>query len=287
MLVHPGGQSFCHLVSIIVEVFAVERLADVDPDLAAVEAVQRMGLLGRSGPDLVSACDVDGDHGNAGLDRKVGCAVLHLGELAGVGSCAFREDEADIAFLDFLLGLDKSSYGVAVAVDCDTSADTHDEAAETAVVGLKVGSCEAAHPLEVALGEIVYDEYAVRITLVVGCYDVRIVLGEILTADTLHITEDMSQEQEAVLGHYVPEASFGRVLLVQVLMVVSTGHGGLAGLIDLLFCFYFIIFRHKYSKTVTVLITHLLYSKKANWRIIVKYFQSMLYFQLRLTFSFS
>ena len=155
------------------------------------------------------------------------------------------------------------------------------------MIGLKVGSCEAAHPLEVALGEIVYDEYAVRITLVVGCYDVRIVLGEILTADTLHITEDMSQEKEAVLGHYVPEASFGGVLLVQVLMVVSTGHGGLAGLVDLLFCFYIIIFRHKYSKTVTVLITHLLYSKKAIWRIIVKYFQSVLYFQLRLTFSFS
>ena len=39
VLVHPGGQSFCHLVSIIVEVFAVERFADVDPDLAAVETI--------------------------------------------------------------------------------------------------------------------------------------------------------------------------------------------------------------------------------------------------------
>ena len=88
------------------------------------------------------------------------------------------------------------------------------------MVGLKVGSCEAAHPLKVPLGEIVDDENAVRIALMVGCNDVRIVLGEILTADALHIAEDMSQEKEAVLGNYVPEASFGRVLLVQVLMVV-------------------------------------------------------------------
>jgi len=138
VLVHPGGESFCHLVSIVVEVFAVERFADVDPDLAAVEAVQRMGLLGRSGPDLVSACDVDGNHGNACFNCKVSCAVLHLGELAGVGSCAFREDEADVAFLDFLLGFDKSSYGVAVTVNGDASAYTHDEAAKLAVVSLKV-----------------------------------------------------------------------------------------------------------------------------------------------------
>ena len=220
MLVHPGGQSFCHLVSIIVEVFAVERFADVDPDLAAVEAVQRMGFLGRSGPDLVCACDVDGDHGNACFNCKVSGAVLHLGELAGVGSCAFREDEADIAFLDFLLGFDKASYGVAVAVDCDTSADTHDEAAETAVVGLKVGSCEAAHPLEVALGEIVYDEYAVRITLVVGCDNVGIVFGEILSADTFHVAEKVSQEEKSVFGYYVPKTSFGRIFLIQVLMVI-------------------------------------------------------------------
>jgi hypothetical protein len=39
VLVHPGGESFCHLVSIVVEVFAVERFADVDPDLAAVETI--------------------------------------------------------------------------------------------------------------------------------------------------------------------------------------------------------------------------------------------------------
>ena len=46
VFVHPGGQSFCHLVSIVVEVFAVERFADIDPDLAAVETVKRMRLLG-------------------------------------------------------------------------------------------------------------------------------------------------------------------------------------------------------------------------------------------------
>ena len=75
-----------------------------------------------------------------------------------------------------------------------------------------------------ALREIVDDENAVRRALVVGCNDVRIVLREILTSDALHIAEDMCQEKEAVLGYYVPEASFGRVLLVQVLMVVSFRH---------------------------------------------------------------
>ena len=138
VFVHPGGQSFCHLVSIVVEVFAVERFADVDPDLAAVETIERMRLLGCSGPDLVSTCDVDGNHGNAGLDGEVSGTVLHLGELTGVGTGAFGEDEADVAFLDFLLGFDKSSNGVAVTVNGNASAYTHDEAAELAVVSLKV-----------------------------------------------------------------------------------------------------------------------------------------------------
>ncbi len=99
VFVHPCRESFCHLVSIVVEVFAVERFADIDPDLAAVEAVQRMRLLGSSGPDLISSGDIDGDHGNACLDGEVCGAVLHLGEFACVGSCAFREDEADISVL--------------------------------------------------------------------------------------------------------------------------------------------------------------------------------------------
>ena len=151
MLVHPSRESFCHLVSIVVVIFTVERLAYVDPDLTAVETVKRMGLLGSSGPDLICACDVDGYHRNACLDREVCGAVLHLGEFACVRSCAFREDEADVTLFDFLLGLDETSYGVAVTVNGDTSADTHDEAAELAVVCLKVRSCEAAHPLEVTL----------------------------------------------------------------------------------------------------------------------------------------
>ena len=53
-------------------------------------------------------------------------------------SCSFREYEADIALLDFLFGLDEASDGVAVTVNCDTSAYSHDETAEFAVVGLEV-----------------------------------------------------------------------------------------------------------------------------------------------------
>ena len=124
MFVHPGGERFGHLVSIVVEILAVERFADIDPDLAAVEPVERMRLLGCSRPDLVCACDIDGNHGNACLDRKVCSAVLHLGKLTGVGTGSFREDEADISFLDFLLSLDETSYGVSVTVYGDSSADS-------------------------------------------------------------------------------------------------------------------------------------------------------------------
>lgn len=220
LLVHPGGEGLGHLVGIVVEVFAVERLADIDSDLAAVETVERMRLLGCSGPDLVSACDVDGNHGNSGLDGEVSGTVLHLGELSGVGTGAFREDEANIAFLDFFLGLDKTSDRVAVTVDCDASADSHDETAEFAVVGLKVGSCEAAHIFEVSLREIVDDKNAVGVALMVGCDNVRVLLGEILSADTFHVAEDVGQDEESVFGNYVPKTSFSRILLIQMLMVI-------------------------------------------------------------------
>ena len=207
-------------MGVIVEIFAVERLAYVDPDLAAVETIERMRLLGCSGPDLVSTCNVDGNHGNAGLDGEVSGAVLHLGEFTGVGTCAFGEDEADVAFLDFLLGLDETSDGVAVAVDCDASADSHDETAEFAVVCLKVGSCKAAHIFEMSLREIVDDKNAVGVTLVVGCDNVGIVFREILSADTFHVAEKVSQEEKSVFGYYVPKTSFGRIFLIQVLMVI-------------------------------------------------------------------
>lgn len=220
LLVHPSREGLGHLVGVVVEIFAVERLADIDPDLAAVETVERVRLLGCSGPDLVSACDVDGNHGNAGLDGEVSGTVLHLGEFTGVGTCAFGEDEADVAFLDFLLSLDETSDGVAVAVDCDASADSHDETSEFAVVCLKVGSCEAAHIFEMSLREIVDDKNAVGVTLVVGCDNVGIVLGEILSADTFHVAEKVSQEEKSVFGYYVPKTSFGRIFLIQVLMMI-------------------------------------------------------------------
>ena len=91
------------------------------------------------------------------------------------------------------------------------------------MVGLEVRSREAAHPLEMSLRKIVYDENAVRITLVVGSDDVRIVRGEVLLADTLHVAQQVRKEQEAVLGHNIPESSLGRILLVKMLMVICAG----------------------------------------------------------------
>ena len=162
-----------------------------------------------------------------------------------MGSRAFGEDEADVAFLDFLFGLDETSDGVAVTVNRDASAYSHYETAEFAVIGLKVGSCEAAHPLEVALGQIIDYKDAVRITLMVGSDDVWIVLREVLFAYAFHVAEDVSQEQEAVLGYNVPETAFRGVFLVQMLMVIRTGHLGLCVFgctFFFIYCFFF--FRH-------------------------------------------
>ena len=165
--VHPFGECFSHLVRIIVEIFAIHGFSDIDPDLPPVESVQRMRVLGCSRPDLVCAGDIDGDKRNACLDGKIGSSVLKLGELAGMSSCSFREYEADVALFNFFFSLDETSDGVAVTVYCDSAAYTHDKAAELAVLCLQIGSGEAAHPLKVTLRQIVDDENAVWIALMV------------------------------------------------------------------------------------------------------------------------
>ena len=138
LAVHPFGKGFRHLVGIVVVILAVHGLTDVDPDLSSVKTVQRMRVLLGPGPDLISTCNIDGDKRHACLDSEIRSAVLELCELTGVCSCSFREDEADIALFDFFLGFDKSSYGIAVTVDCDSASDSHDETAELAVLCLKI-----------------------------------------------------------------------------------------------------------------------------------------------------
>lgn len=138
LAVHPFGKSFGHLVGIVVKILAVHRLSDIDPDLSPVKSVQRLRMLGCSRPDLVSTCDIDGDKRNSCLDSEVGSTVLEFSKFTGVGSCTFREDEADIALFNFFLSFDETSDGVAVTVDCDTAAYTHDKTAEFAMLRLKV-----------------------------------------------------------------------------------------------------------------------------------------------------
>ena len=167
LAVHPIGQCLCHLVSVIVEILTVHGLTDIDPDLSSVESVKRMRVLGSPRPDLISACDINGNERDVCLDGEIGSAVFHFGELTCVSPGSFREYEADIALFDFLLCLDESSNGIAVTVNGDAASNPHYEAAQFAVIGLKIGGCQAAHPLEMALRQIVDDEDAVRITLVV------------------------------------------------------------------------------------------------------------------------
>jgi hypothetical protein len=138
LAVHPFGKSFGHLVGIVVEILAVHRLADIDPDLSSVKSIQRMRVLGCPRPDLVSACDIDGYKRNSCFDSEVGSSVLEFSELTGVGSCAFRENEADVALFDFLFCFDETSDGVTVTVNSYTAADAHDKAAEFAVVSLEI-----------------------------------------------------------------------------------------------------------------------------------------------------
>ena len=77
-----------------------------------------------------------------------------------------------------------------------------------------------AHIFEMSFREIVDDKNAVGITLVVGCDNVGIVFREILSADTFHVAEKVSQEEKSVFGYYVPKTSFGRIFLIQVLMMI-------------------------------------------------------------------
>ena len=221
LAVHPFGKGFRHLVGIVVVILAVHRLSDIDPDLSSVKTVQRMRVLLGSGPDLISSCDIDGNKRDSCFDGEVRSAVLEFGELTGVCSCTFGEDEADVALFDFFLSFDKTSYGIAVAVDCDSASDSHDETAEFAVLCLKIGSREAAHPLEVSLGEIVDDKDSVGIALVVGSDYIRVVGRKILFSDALHITQYVREKKEAVLGDYIPESSLGRILFIQLAMMLS------------------------------------------------------------------
>lgn len=138
LAVHPFGQCFGHLVGIVIEILAVHGLADVDPDLSSVKTIQRMRVLLGSRPDLISTSDIDGNKRNTCFDRKVGSSVLEFCELTGVRSCSFRENKAYIALFNFFFSLDETSDGVAVAVDSDAAAYTHDKTAELAVLSLKI-----------------------------------------------------------------------------------------------------------------------------------------------------
>ena len=99
-----------------------------------------------------------------------------------------------------------------------------------------------------SLRQIIDDENAVRITLVVGSYDVRIVRREVLLADALHVTQKVRQEQEAVLRHNIPESSLCRILLVKMLMVICAGclflRSSRCGLRVLLYTLGSVSFRH-------------------------------------------
>ncbi len=188
LAVHPFGKGFRHLVGIVVVILAIHRLTDIDPDLFSVKTVERMRMLLGSGPDLISACDINGDERNVCLDGEIGSSVLHFGELTGMRSCTFREDEADVALFNFFLCFDEASYGVAVAVNGYTAAYAHDKAAELAVIRLEIRCGKAAHPLEMTLWEIVNDKNSVRVALVVGCYYIRVIGREVLFPDAFHVT---------------------------------------------------------------------------------------------------
>ena len=139
------------------------------------------------------------------------------------------------------LGLDETAHGIAVSVNGDAASYLHDEAAEVTVVSLEVSSYERAHPLEVSSGKPFVYKHAVSKALVVTRNDIRVVLGEVISADALEVGQDSREEKEADLGEVSAYSSRRRILLVKVLMMICR------------FISFFLVFRHVIS-SVTVLI---------------------------------
>ena len=180
-VVHPLAECISKLVGIVVVILAVERLTDIDDDLLSLErGFPGMRLLLCSGPNLICTRDIYRYERNARFNRDIGCTVLHRTELAVMCSCSFREDEADIALLNFLLSLDKSSYGVAVSVNGDASSDLHYQASKMTVICLEVSTDQGTHPLEVTAWQKFIDKHSVSKALVVSSDNIRIVLRKII-----------------------------------------------------------------------------------------------------------
>ena len=119
-----------------------------------------------------------------------------------MSSRSFREDKADIAVLDFLLSLYKTSYRVAVTLNEDSSSYSYYKSSERSVVCCKVSTDKCSHMLEMPLGKILAYKYAVSEALVVGSDDIRVLLGKVLSSDTAHLCEDIAKEKKAVLCYY-------------------------------------------------------------------------------------
>ena len=225
-VVHPLAEGIRDLVGIVVIVLAVDGLAYVDDELSSLErSLPGMRPLLGSRPDLICTGDVDGNERYACLDCDISSSVLHGTELTVVCTCAFREDEADVALFDFLLSLDETSDRVAVTVYRDAASDLHDESSERTVVSLEVSTYECAHPLEVSAGKPLVYKHAVSEALVVTCNDVRVVLGEVISADTLEVGQDGGEEEETYLREVALDASFYRVLLIKLLVMISALRG--------------------------------------------------------------
>ena len=82
-----------------------------------------------------------------------------------------------------------------------------------------------------SLRQIVDDEDSVRIALVVGSDDIWVIGGKILFPDAFHVTQDMSEKKEAVLGNDIPKTSFGGIFLIKLAMVLSVGQLLFAGIL--------------------------------------------------------
>ena len=220
-IVHPLAECVRELVGIVIVILAVERLSDIDAKLSSLKrSLPRMRPFLCPRPDLISARDVNRDERDSGLYRDISGTVLHGSQVTVVSPRSFGEYEADVAFLDFLLGLDESSYGIAVSVDGDASSDLHDEPSEVSVVCFEIGAYKSAHPLEVPSGEEFIDEDAVGKTLVVGSDDVRIILGKIISSYAFKVCKQTCKPKESDLGKVTPYASFGRILLIKMLMMI-------------------------------------------------------------------
>ena len=161
--------------------------------------------------NLIATLDEDRQQGDFAFDRDVGGAVFHFTELAGRRTGAFRMNEQDIALLDLFLGNNQAADGVAKAIDGNAAADPDNQLAEEAVLVFKVLGSQAGQLFEVGLRQKSADQHPVDVGLVVGCDNVRDLVGDVIGASGPQTDDQAGDEKAAVKAEVADHTTADRI----------------------------------------------------------------------------